>query len=148
MPCYKPNFNKHSFTVKFHREALMNGVFVFSFHVLAHVRSYLTNSSVLTGCCAGLFYPLTASLNCALEPLIATEHWHRVNCLKSSFSHVSLVQVRASATPLPAVMEGRVTTTETPSCAAAPQAGVAAPATQVRQSLHSNYTVTALVMTV
>lgn len=47
-------------------------------------------------------------------------------------SHASSVQVRASVTPVPAVMEGRVTTTETPSCVAAPQAGVAAPATQVR----------------
>lgn len=47
------------------------------------------------------------------------------------FSHVSPVQVRASVTPLPAVMEGRVMTTETPSCVAAPQAGEAAPATQV-----------------
>ncbi len=58
------------------------------------------------------------------------------------------MQVRASVTPLPAVMEGRVTITETPSCVAAPQAGAAAPVTQVRPSLHSNHSVLALVISV
>lgn len=63
-----------------------------------------------------------------------------------SFPHAAPFQVRASVTPPPAVMEGPVTTTETPSCVAAPQAGGAAPATQVRRPLHSNYTVMALVI--
>lgn len=79
--------------------------------------------------------------------VIVTRHWRTVKCLKS-FSHADSVQVRASATPLLAATEGRVTTTGTPSCAAAPRAGVAAPATQVRRSLHSNYTVLALVIIV
>lgn len=102
----------------------------------------------LVGCRAGLFSFLdgVSELSSGAE-VIVTRHWLTIKCLKS-FSHADSVQVRASVTPLLAVTEGRVTTTGTPSCAAAPQAGVAAPATQVRHSLHSNYTVLALVIIV
>lgn len=56
-----------------------------------------------------------------------------IQCQKLKiFFPMPLIQVRASATPLPVEMGERVMTMETPSCAAAPPAGVAAPAIQVR----------------
>jgi len=63
--------------------------------------------------------------------LHASQHWHKGKCLQS-FCYAASVQVRTSATPALAVTEGRVTTMETLSFAAAPRGGVGALATQVR----------------
>lgn len=96
--------------------------------------SIFLRQDALTGCCAGLFSPFDgiSELWSFGPEVISTQHWHNVLNLFPMLPHF---QVRASATPAPAVMEGRATTTETPSCVAAPQAGAAAPATQVRLTL-------------
>lgn len=130
--------------------ARIKSTIVFSLHVLLHVRSYILwlplNLLSEAWCLHWLLCRLVSPSDGVSElsfgaELIATEPWHRDKRLKEiclPLFFFSPVQVRASATPLPAVMEGRVTTTETLFCAAAPLAGVAAPATQVRRSLHSH----------